>query len=170
MACTATVAEYNQLAEGILRKKFTPLGQGAFGAVYHIGDSIVKRVILIDKDDVNTFKHEVSVWEHLASIPSMRPYMPGFCRALIIDNAPPRPYIEDYRGLPLFEQYSAWYDDFNKWDILYGQEHFAYGFIFQVDRFLLEGFPDSGCDLVDIIVFLGDQVDPGFPCSSAAFL
>jgi len=132
MACTATVAEYNQLAEGILRKKFTPLGQGAFGAVYHIGDYIVKRVILIDKDDVNTFKHEVSVWEHLASIPSMRPYMPGFCRALIIDNAPPRPYIEDYRGLPLVEQYSKWFDDFNTWNALYGEEHFAYGFIFQV--------------------------------------
>ena len=132
MACTATQAEYNQMAEGILQKRYTPLGAGTFGAVFHIGDYIVKRIILINKYEVADFEHEVTIWKHLAAIPAMRPYMPQFCRALLIENAPPPPEIQDYAALPFMEQYPTWYQERQEWERLYKDEHFAYGFIFQV--------------------------------------
>ena len=132
MACTATTAEYNQMAEGILQKRYRSLGEGSFGAVFRIGDYIVKRIILIDKYEVETFQDEVRIWEHLAAIPAMRPHMPQFCRALLIENTPPAPQIDDYGALPFIEQYPAWYQDRQEWERMYGNEHFAYGFIFQL--------------------------------------
>lgn len=120
------------MAEGILQKKYRSLGAGTFGAVFRVGEYIVKRIILTDEDELTTFKHEVSVWEHLAGIPAMRPFMPQFCRALLIENVPPPPDIQTYAHLPFIEQYPAWYQDRQEWERLYGNEHFAYGFIFQV--------------------------------------
>ena len=120
------------MAEGILQKRYKPLGEGTYGAVFHVGDYIVKRMILMDEYEVKEFHGEVSTWEHLAAIPAMRPHMPHFCRALLIENVPPKPHIEEYAHLPFIEQYPTWYDDREAWERTYSNEHFAYGFIFQL--------------------------------------
>ena len=43
MACAAK-AELHKVAERILQGKYKPLGEGTFGAVYHIGHFIVKKI------------------------------------------------------------------------------------------------------------------------------
>jgi len=120
------------MVEGILGKRYRSLGEGTFGAVFRVGDYIVKRIILTDTDEVKTFQEEVRIWEHLAAIPAMRPHMPVFCRAMLIENTPPSPQIQDYAALPFIEQYPAWYEEYKQWERQYGGEHFAYGFIFQL--------------------------------------
>lgn len=79
------------MAEGILHKGYKPLGEGTYGAVFHVGDYIVKRMILMEDYEVKEFQDEVRIWEHLAAIPAMRPHMPHFCRALLM-NVPPGPH------------------------------------------------------------------------------
>ena len=44
MTCEATTTELNKIAEHILQGKHKPLGKGTFGAVYHIGHFIVKKI------------------------------------------------------------------------------------------------------------------------------
>ena len=123
MACTATQIEYNQMAEGILHNRYKSLGAGSYGTVYHIGDYIVKKVIIVDEDAKDNFHHEVMIWSSLTAIPEMRPYIPVYCSFLLIDNVPPIPSTNDYSD--------AWYEAYKEWKRKYGEEHYAYGFIFQ---------------------------------------
>jgi len=117
------------MAEDILQGKYKPLGEGTFGAVYHIGDFIVKKINMKDGYVVKEFEHEVSVWKHLAAIPAMRPFMPQFCQELIIPNRghllPPNIEDEPYISLPYEQREEAWLKDTNAWS-------YAYGFIFQL--------------------------------------
>ena len=134
MACEATNTEVNKIAEHILQGKYKPLGEGTFGAVYHIGDFIVKKINLKDAYRVKDFEHEVSVWKHLAAIPAMRPFMPQFCQELIIQNVPFPPNVEgqEYNSIPYLQRFDAWLIDEAAWQVKYKDEDYAYGFIFQL--------------------------------------
>jgi serine/threonine protein kinase len=133
MACAAK-AELNKVAEDILQGKHKPLGKGTFGAVYHIGDFIVKKINLKDEYRVKEFEHEVSVWKHLAAIPAMRPFMPQFCQEVIIQNVPfpPNLFGQQYNSIPYEQRENAWLIDQDAWQDKYKDEDYAYGFIFQV--------------------------------------
>jgi serine/threonine protein kinase len=134
MTCEPTTTELNKIAEHILQGKHKPLGKGTFGAVYHIGHFIIKKINMKNEYDVKDFEHEVSVWKHLAAIPAMRPFMPQFCQELIIQNVPFPPNVQgkEYNSLPYKNRFDSWLIDETAWQHKYKDEYYAYGFIFQL--------------------------------------
>jgi len=61
----------------------TQLGAGGFGAVFKIGDYVVKQIDLMSLSDVEVFKREVGIWTEFSANPELKPFIPEFVGSIV---------------------------------------------------------------------------------------
>ena len=61
----------------------TQLGAGGFGAVFKVGDYVVKQIDLVSLSDLEVFKREVGIWTEFSANPEMKPFIPEFVGSLV---------------------------------------------------------------------------------------